>query len=536
MANSMIVNLILKITRVKKHLDAALEKLEYLAKIPTPVMAVDTEMTVQYINEAGASVLDKRPRECIGQKCYNLFRTSHCNTPECRVAKAMHENGVRTGDTVANLPSGMLPIRYTGSPLKDDKGKIIGGLEYVVNISKEVEITRELDRLAKAISEGQLAERAKAQMFEGNYRSIIDGVNNMIGAFVKPIDEAARILEQVAQRNLVARMMGDYKGDFAKIKNAMNAAVQNLDDGLSQVAVGAEQVSAAASQISSGSQSLAQGATEQAGSIEEVSASLQEMSSMTKQNAANAKEGLTMSGSTREVAAKGVESMKRLSSAINEIKVSADATAKIIKTIDEIAFQTNLLALNAAVEAARAGDAGKGFAVVAEEVRNLAIRSAEAAKSTAEMIEASVRNAEGGVAINQEVLKNLEEINVQVNKVNAVMAEIAAASEQQDQGIAQITTAMDQMNQVTQQVAANAEESASASEELNSQSSEMRSMVNAFQLSSSEYADANPGTYSAKAAPVAAGESAGMPGGRTKSRPSYGSSRRQKDDRMSFAL
>jgi methyl-accepting chemotaxis protein len=208
------------------------------------------------------------------------------------------------------------------------------------------------------------------------------------------------------------------------------------------------------------------------------------MASMTKQNAANAKEARGLSEAARGSSDRGVDSMKRLSQSIDKIKASSDATAKIVKTIDEIAFQTNLLALNAAVEAARAGDAGKGFAVVAEEVRNLAMRSAEAAKNTANLIEESVKNAEGGVVLNAEVLKNLDEINGQIRKVSEVMAEIAAASDQQSQGIEQVNTAVEQMNQVTQQVAANAEESASAAEELSGQANELQSMVSQFQLGS----------------------------------------------------
>ena len=262
----------------------------------------------------------------------------------------------------------------------------------------------------------------------------------------------------------------------------MNTAGSSLAQALSQVSSASQQITAVSGQISGSSQALSSSATAQASSLEEVSSSLQEMSSMTKQNASNAKEARSMSDGARGTAAKGVDSMKRLSEAINRIKASSDSTAKIVKTIDEIAFQTNLLALNAAVEAARAGDAGKGFAVVAEEVRNLAMRSAEAAKNTSNLIEESVKNAEGGVSINQEVLANLREINEQVNKVSEVMAEIASASDQQSQGIDQITMAVQQMSDMTQQNAANSEESAASALELDNLAHKMQTMVDAFRL------------------------------------------------------
>jgi methyl-accepting chemotaxis protein len=174
--------------------------------------------------------------------------------------------------------------------------------------------------------------------------------------------------------------------------------------------------------------------------------------------------------------------MERMSSTINKIKASSDETAKIVKTIDEIAFQTNLLALNAAVEAARAGDAGKGFAVVAEEVRNLAQRSATAAKNTADLIDESVKNAQGGVEISMEVARILNEIVDGSSKVSDVIAEIAAASDEQSKGIEQVNTAVAQMNTVTQQNAANSEESAAAAEELRGQAEELASMVATFSL------------------------------------------------------
>jgi len=254
------------------------------------------------------------------------------------------------------------------------------------------------------------------------------------------------------------------------ITSAITRIIANLTEG-------SEQVASASGQVSAASQSLAEGSTEQAAGLEETSSSLEEMSSMTKQNAENATQANNLSNESRKAADNCSKAMSRMSTAINDIQKSSAQTAKIVKTIDEIAFQTNLLALNAAVEAARAGEAGKGFAVVAEEVRNLAMRSAEAAKNTSAMIEESVKNSQNGVQISEEVAKALEEIVTGVGKTSDLVSEIAAASQEQAQGIDQVNTAMAQMDKVTQQNAANAEESASASEELSAQAEQMNGVV-----------------------------------------------------------
>jgi len=248
------------------------------------------------------------------------------------------------------------------------------------------------------------------------------------------------------------------------------------------LSAGAEQTAAAAGQVSAASQSLAEGASEQAASLEETSSSLEEMASMTRRNAENAGKVKDLGSQARYAGDQGVHDMARMTEAMQAIKVSSNEVAKIIKTIDEIAFQTNILALNAAVEAARAGEAGMGFAVVADEVRSLAQRAAQSAKETAVKIEDAVQKSAQGAEISTKVASSLEEIVGKARQVDELAGEVAAASREQSQGIEQVNTAVTQMDKVTQSNAASAEESASAAEELNAQAENLKDAVSQLLL------------------------------------------------------
>jgi methyl-accepting chemotaxis protein len=525
----------------------------HLDAIPAPVMIIDRGFELQYMNPAALTITGKEAGFAPGNKCHELFRTDDCESGNCALHRAMRTGSPATGETDAR-PGGLkMDISYTGVPVKDPQGHVIGALEVVTDLTAIKHATRKaekvktyqdgqvdkltdvLDRLSRgdlsaraevaeadedtaetrkvfegiavavnrtldAVSalvkdsgdlaatarSGQLQSRADANRHGGEFADVVTGINETLDAVVDPISEATQVLERMADRDLSSRVRGEYVGEHDKIKSALNRALNNMSESMSMVRAGSDQVALASSQISNGAQSLAQGASEQASSIEEISSSLQEMTSMARKNSKDADEARNLTTAASQASDQGMEAMGRLSEAIDRIKTSSSDTARIIKTIDEIAFQTNLLALNASVEAARAGDAGKGFAVVAEEVRNLAMRSTAAAKSTSELIEESVSNSDEGVAINREVLERLEEITGKVQSVNQVMVEIASSSNHQSGSLGQVAEAVTQLNQVTQQNAANSEESASSAEELQSQARKMLQMVSDFRITDEE--------------------------------------------------
>jgi methyl-accepting chemotaxis protein len=470
----------------KDEVEAALRdaqlKVSYLDNLSFPVLVMDKEMNVVYLNPTAASVTGLSVGDCKGRKCHDLLKNPHCLTDNCATAKSMQMNRTFTAETAIERNGQTIHLQYTGTPIKDASGNIVGAMEQAFDISTIKNVVNEINRTADMLKDGNMDKRAEAGKAEGDYKKLVDGFNATIDNIMKPVNEVVGCLKQMAQGDLTSQVSGDYRGDHGVMKDAMNSTLASLNDILTQGKVAAEQVTTGANQVSDSSQSLSEGATKQASSLQEVTASMNEIGAQTKQNAENASQANQLAGAARNNAEAGNTQMQQMLSAINEMNKSSQQISKIIKSIDEIAFQTNLLALNAAVEAARAGVHGKGFAVVAEEVRNLAQRSAKAAKETSELIENSVKSVENGTRIAESTAKALEQIVGGITKAADLVGEIASASKEQSQGVDQVNSGLGQIDQVTQSNTANAEESAAAAEELSSQAQQLQDTLKRFRL------------------------------------------------------
>lgn len=388
----------------------------------------------------------------------------------------------RTADCVEKIGRGEMPEKIR-EEYQGDFNLIKNSLNACIELMSG--LLEETESLTQAAVQGRLDQRGNAEKFLGGWKRLVGGFNETLNRIVEPIGEASQVLQAVAERDLTTRIEGSYRGDHARIKEALNEALDHLGDSFSQVAAASDQVAAAAGQLSDGAVLLSQSTSEQAGSLAQISTNMQEVAGQTRQNSEAASSAQSQLDNALDKAREGVENMRELSEGMERIKESSLSTAKIVKNIDEIAFQSNLLALNATVEAARAGEAGRGFAVVAEEVRKLALSSAESAKDTAAKIEESVRNASAGVALTERVVLSLSEIDTQVKRVAEVMRQIVEASKSQTKSIEQVSVAVETINEQTQLNAANSEESSATAEELSGQAVELRSIVGLFKIPAS---------------------------------------------------
>ena len=421
---------------------------QLLDSIPSPISVTDMNMHWTFINKAAGDVAGKKREDVLGMHCSN-WGADICNTEKCGIAT------LRRGEQSSFFKQPGLDMHFQVDtyPVKDKTGAQIGHIEIVNDITKvkiiEIFQKEEVEKLIATLQEmanGDLTTNYIAKHGEGDTLEVAK--------------------------------------NFKEIENALNETIDSFKGLITNIDSSVNHVTGNSSQLMDTSHSLSQGATEQAASLEEMTSSMSEVASQTKRNAENANVANKLAHESREQSDRGAHEMAELLKAMNEINESSVNISKIIKVIDEIAFQTNLLALNAAVEAARAGVHGQGFAVVAEEVRNLAARSAKAAKETAEMIEGSMRTVEKGGALSKKTQDALDEIRQSATKVSDIIGEIATASNEQALGIAQINIGLNQIDKVTQQNTASAEESATSAEELSNQAKKLKKLLTQFNIGS----------------------------------------------------
>jgi len=378
-------------------------------------------------------------------------------------------------DYVDNISKGAIPAKITDT-YNGDFNVLKNNLNTCIDAVNA--LVADANTLAVAAVEGRLQTRADASKHQGDFRKIVEGVNDTLDGVILPVNEAVSVLVDMEQGDLTRTVNGDYKGQLKDFKDTVNNTIAKLSQVISDVNDAASNIASASEEVSATAQSMSQATSEQAASVEETSASVEQMSASINQNTENAKVTDGMATQASSEAVQGGEAVKETVSAMKSI-------AGKIGIIDDIAYQTNLLALNAAIEAARAGEHGRGFAVVAAEVRKLAERSQIAAQEIGELATSSVDMAESAG-------KLLDTIVPSIKKTSDLVQEIAAASEEQSSGVGQINTAMDQLNKITQQNASSSEELAATSEEMSGQAAQLQDLIGFFTVDTSKGTGVTP--------------------------------------------
>jgi methyl-accepting chemotaxis protein len=392
--------------------------------------------------------------------------------------------GVLTGLYRTEITVGGRSFSLVACPIVDGHGVRLGTAVEWRDRTLEVQIESEVSGIISAAAAGDFSRRLEVSRMTGFFKEISVGINDLLEANTRALQDVGAMFSRLARGNLSEKIDSDYQGVLGVLKDDANATVDNLQEIIFSIKDATDLINTAAKEIASGNQDLSSRTEEQASSLEETASSMEQLTSTVKQNADNARQANELAGNAQQVAIKGGEVVGQVVDTMSAIHQSSSKIADIIGVIDGIAFQTNILALNAAVEAARAGEQGRGFAVVATEVRNLAQRSAAAAKEIKGLISDSVEKVETGNKLVDQAGRTMEEIVTSIKRVARIMGDISDASREQSSGIEQVSLAVSQMDEVTQQNAALVEEAAAAAESLEEQAHNLAQAVSVFRVDS----------------------------------------------------
>ncbi|MDX8400677.1 MAG: methyl-accepting chemotaxis protein [Gallionellaceae bacterium] len=457
-----------------------------LDNVGTGVMIADKGRNIIYMNKSVVNVLSKVEADI--QKVMPHFSVANlmgANIDQFHKNPA-HQHQIlesfnKNHDAEITLAGHTFAL--SACPVINEQGERLGSAIEWRDRTVEVGVEKEVADIVNAAANGDFTRRISMDGKEGFFKQLGVGMNNLMQTSTVGLDEVVRVLGALAKGDLTETIVNEYQGTFGQLKDDSNSTVAQLTEVISRIKDATDTINTASKEIASGNTDLSQRTEEQASSLEETAASMEQITSTVKQNAENAKQANKLASGASEIAVKGGEVVSKVVQTMSSISASSNKIVDIISVIDGIAFQTNILALNAAVEAARAGEQGRGFAVVASEVRNLAQRSAAAAKEIKTLINDSVDKVAVGTNLADNAGNTMDEVVDAVKRVTDIMSEISAASVEQSSGIEQVNQAITQMDDVTQQNAALVEQAAAAAESLEEQAQELSQLISTFQLS-----------------------------------------------------
>jgi len=457
-----------------------------LDRVTTNVMITDDNLNIVYMNEVALrnahEFEDAIRKDVPGYKADDIIGSNICmfhkNPDAQRELLSTLEQTIEANHNFAGRS-----LKSAVSPVFGDDGNRIGTVIELVDRTEEAAIEIELQDIINTAQAGDLSRRIDLSNKDDFYERLSRGINEMVDVIERVIDDTVNVISAMARGNLSRQIDADYEGCFGQLKNDVNGTINKLTDVMSEIEKSADLVFSGAQEIAQGNKKLSNRTELQSASLQQTASSMKEMTTLVKNNAENAINADQLASNAQGKAEEGGKVVGQAIMAMNEITESSNKIAAIISVIDEIAFQTNLLALNAAVEAARAGEQGRGFAVVASEVRNLAGRSATAAKEIKDLIEDSVVKVGEGSKLVDASGHTLEEIMASVKEVNDIITDIASSSTQQSEGIGQVNHAINQMDEMTQQNTTMVQEATTASKSMDDQARNLNKLVGFFRLS-----------------------------------------------------